>query len=201
MDFGKVINSLTSKGYTTAFFENSKQAVAYLEENIKDKTVGFGDSKTLSGLGLYEKLKINNSVLDPQNCLNNNEFIECAKKCLTTNIFITSVNALSEDGCIVNIDGTGNRIAGSLFGHEKVFFIIGINKIAPTLEKAIWRARNVAAPQNAKRLNLKTPCAVNGDRCYNCKSPERICNAMVVHWNKMNDIDMEVILVNENLGY
>ena len=125
----------------------------------------------------------------------------CNYKCLTTQIFITSANAISEEGYIVNIDGTGNRIAGSLFVHEKVIFVIGKNKMESTLEKAIWRAKNIAAPKNAKRLGLKTPCAVHGDKCYNCKSEDRICNAMIVHMSKMNDIDMEVILINEDLGY
>ncbi len=102
---------------------------------------------------------------------------------------------------MVNLDGSGNRIAGTLFGHQKVYFVIGSNKIVPTLELAIERTRNTAAPQNAKRLQLKTPCAMEGTRCYDCSSPERICNAMVIYFQKMNDLDMEIILVQENLGF
>lgn len=88
-----------------------------------------------------------------------------------------------------------------MFGHEKVYFVVGANKIEPTLEKAIWRARNIAAPRNAKRLGLKTPCAVKADKCYDCKSPERICNGLLIHLRKMNDIEMEVVLIRESLGF
>jgi hypothetical protein len=109
-----------------------------------------------------------------------------AQKCLTTQAYLTSVNAASETGELVNIDGTGNRIAASLFGHEKVCFVFGVNKIEPTLEKAIWRARNIAAPKNAKRFGLKTPCAVKGDCCYDCSSPDRICNVLSIYQKKMN---------------
>jgi len=109
---------------------------------------------------------------------------------------------MAETGELVNIDGTGNRVAASLFGHQKVYFVIGTNKIEPTLEKAVWRARNVAAPINAKRFNADTPCAKKGDRCYDCSSPERICNALVIYLKKMNDIeDVEIILIDEELGF
>ena len=80
--------------------------------------------------------------------------------------------------------------------------MIGTNKIESNIEKAIWRARNIAAPQNAKRLALKTPCAIKADRCYNCTNPERICNALTVYWKKMNDVDdIEIILIDESLGF
>ncbi len=113
------------------------------------------------------------------------EFNEVAKKTLLTDVFLTSVNGVAETGELVNIDGTGNRVAGSLFGHKKIYFVFGINKIELTLEKTIWRARNIAAPQNAKRFGYKTPCAVKGDRCYDCSSPDRICNTLNIHFRKM----------------
>lgn len=115
--------------------------------------------------------------------------------------FFTSVNAIAETGEMVNIDGAGNRVAGSLFGHEKVYFIAGTNKIESTLEKAVYRARNVAAPMNAARHNFKTPCAVKQDKCYDCASPDRICCAEIIHLQKMRFIEMEVILINEPLGF
>lgn len=99
------------------------------------------------------------------------------------------------------MDGTGNRVAGSLLGHKKVYYIIGRNKITDDVEKAVWRVRNVAAPMNAKRYELKTPCAIKGDKCYNCSSPDRICNALLIELKKMNDIEMEVVLINEDLGF
>lgn len=201
MDIEKVIASLKQKGYIVSFFENKEDAAEYLNNMIDNTSVGFGDSATLLSIKLFEKLSSHNKVIDPYHCSFNSNFIDTAKQCLTTDIFITSINALAETGEMVNIDGTGNRIAGSLFGHEKVYFVVGTNKLVPTLENAIWRARNIAAPQNARRLQLKTPCAKTGNRCYNCFSPNRICNGMMIHFKKMNDTEMEIVLINDQLGY
>ena len=94
------------------------------------------------------------------------------------------------------VDGNGNRVASTLFGHETVYLVVGSNKLAPDYESALWRARNIAAPKNAQRLNRKTPCAVKGDRCYDCSSPDRICRALVVLWGKPNTVKkMEILLV------
>lgn len=200
MDTEKIISVLKLKGYRVSCFESAEDASRYLNSIINNKTVGFGDSATLLDMKLFERLSSHNEVYDPQHCDTGTDFIETAKKCLTTKIYITSINALSETGEIVNIDGTGNRIAGALFGHEKVYFVAGTNKLAPTLQDAIWRARNIAAPKNAMRLGLRTPCAKKGDRCYDCSSPDRICSGMMIHFKKMNDIDMEIVLINEQLG-
>ena len=102
---------------------------------------------------------------------------------------------------MINIDGFGNRVASTLYGHEKVYLVIGCNKLAPTYEEALWRARNIAGPKNAQRKQMKTPCAAKGDRCYDCKSPERICRGMVTLWGPMLGMETEVVLVNEALGY
>ena len=107
---------------------------------------------------------------------------------------------MAETGEILNIDGTGNRVASTLYGHNKVYFIIGINKIAPDFESALWRARNIAAPKNAQRLNRNTPCAVKGDRCYDCKSPDRICRGLTVLWGPMMGMETEIVLIDEPLG-
>ena len=117
-------------------------------------------------------------------------------------VYLTSVNALAETGELMNIDGTGNRVASTIFGHEEVYFIVGVNKLAPDYDAALWRARNVASPKNAQRLGRKTPCAVKGDRCYDCDSPERVCGSLVTLWRKPGGIGrMEVVLVEEDLGY
>ncbi|MEA4895283.1 MAG: lactate utilization protein [Oscillospiraceae bacterium] len=201
MDIDNVIKSLECKGYRVSYFENADEAVRYLNREIDSTTVGFGDSATLLDIKLFESLSSHNNVYDPQHCIHGECFIETAKKALTSNVFLTSVNAVSETGEIVNIDGTGNRIAGSLFGHERVYFIVGINKLSTSLDNAVWRARNIAAPKNAKRLKLNTPCAKNAERCFDCSSPDRICNGMMIHFRKMNDSDMEIVLINESLGF
>ena len=108
---------------------------------------------------------------------------------------------LAETGEIVNIDGNCNRVASNMFGHDKVYFVIGSNKIAPDYDAALWRARNIASPKNAQRLGAATPCAAKGDKCYDCDAPGRICRGMTVLARKMGSCEMEVVLVDEELGY
>ena len=90
--------------------------------------------------------------------------------------------------------------ASTLYGHQKVYFVIGTNKIAPDYDAALWRARNIAAPLNARRLERKTPC-VKAGRCMNCSSPERICRGLVVLWEAISGMKMEVVLIDEELGF
>ena len=101
---------------------------------------------------------------------------------------------------MVSIDGCGNRVASMLFGHKKIYYLIGRNKLVKTYEDAVWRARNVAGPKRAQQMGKKTPCAVNGDRCYNCSSPDRICKVLTVFWGAPMGANCEVVLVKEDLG-
>ncbi|MPM25798.1 hypothetical protein SDC9_72298 [bioreactor metagenome] len=201
MELQKIIEALKGKGYEVSYFETAKEAAEYLNEKVDHKTVGFGDSVTLSSMALYESLSLHNHVIDPKHCAPGMDFWSTAKLCLTTDVFFTSVNALAQTGEMVNIDGTGNRVAGSLFGHEKVYFVVGTNKVADTLDEAVWRARNVAAPLNAARHEFKTPCAVKQDHCYDCHSSDRICCGQMIYYQKMRFIEMEVVLIGEPLGY
>ena len=115
--------------------------------------------------------------------------------------YITSANAVTEGGELVNIDGAANRVSALCFGVKKIVYIIGKNKIAPTLEAAIYRAKNVAAPLNAKRLNKKTPCAVTG-RCHDCNSPDCICNVTTItHHPTKYQTEVHVVIAGEDLGY
>lgn len=195
-DFSKVEQALKDRGYAVSTFSTAQEAAAYLDRQIDGKTVGFGGSVTLQDMGLYELLSRHNTVIwhwkskDPA----------ARRDALMTQIYISSVNGLAQTGEMVNIDGSGNRVAATLFGHEKVYFVIGRNKLAPTYEEALWRARNIAGPKNARRLGLKTPCAVKADRCYDCKSPDRICRGLVTLWSPMLDMAAEVLLVDEDLG-
>ena len=195
-DFSKVEQALKDRGYAVSTFSTAQEAAAYLDRQIDGKTVGFGGSVTLQDMGLYELLSRHNTVIwhwkskDPA----------ARRDALMTQIYISSVNGLAQTGEMVNIDGSGNRVAATLFGHEKVYFVIGRNKLAPTYEEALWRARNIAGPKNARRLGLKTPCAAKADRCYDCKSPDRICRGLVTLWSPMLDMAAEVLLVDEDLG-
>ena len=200
MNIEKTIDSLHKNGYEVSVFDTAAEAADYLNQAIDGKSVGFGGSITLQDLSIY------NMLAEHNNChwhwpKSGKAMPEVVKAAADADIYLTSVNALSENGEMVNIDGTGNRVASTLFGHEKVYFVVGTNKIAADLTAAIDRARNVASPLNAKRLGRKTPCAIKGDKCYDCDSPERICNGMVIHYKKMGSCAMEVVLVKENLGY
>ncbi|MCI8819631.1 MAG: LUD domain-containing protein [Oscillibacter sp.] len=197
MNFDAVKHNLEERGYTVRVFSTGKEAADYLDAAIDGKSVGFGGSATLDALGVYERLGKHNETVwhwkweDPA---------AARREAMTTDVYLTSVNALAETGELVNIDGAGNRVAATLFGHEKVYYVIGRNKLSATYHEAVWRARNVAAPQRARQLGKKTPCAVKCDRCYDCKSPERICRGFVTLWGPMMGMEAEVLLVDEDLG-
>lgn len=194
-DLKKAAENLEKLGYRVKIFATKEQAADYLDGAIDATTVGVGGSMTVQELGLYDRLAKHNDI--HWHWVGGPAEREAA---LNTNVYLTSANGLAETGEIVNIDGGGNRVSSTLYGHEKVYFIIGRNKLAPTYEEALWRARNIAAPKNAARLGSKTPCAVKADRCYDCKSPERICRGLVVLWGPMLAFETEIILVDEDLG-
>ncbi len=201
MNIEKTIESLEANGYKVNFFPTGDEAVNYLEDTIESKTIGFGGSRTLTDLNLLEALSKKNIILAPD-FPNEGETNESTKmKSLDTEYYFLSANALTENGEIVNLDCTGNRLAGSLFGHKKVFYIIGTNKIEENLEKAIWRVRNIASPKNAMRFGVNTPCAKKGDHCYDCKSPQRICCSLLIHYLKPCGTEAEVLLIDEELGF
>lgn len=191
-----VKQNLEARGYSVRVFATGAEAAEYLNSVIDGTSVGFGGSMTLKNLGLYESLGTHNEVYW--------HWVKGGEervRAMQTDVYLTSANGLAETGEIINIDGIGNRVASTLFGHKKVYFVIGKNKLAPTYDEALWRARNISAPKNAYRLQTKTPCAVKGDRCYDCKSPDRICQGLVVLWGAMTGMETEVLLVDEELGY
>ena len=193
--FDTVKKNLEARGFSVRTFATAAEAAAYLNETIDGRTVGFGGSVTLKDMGLYELLGSHNEV--HWHWVNGQEDRKAA---MGTQVYLSSANGLAETGEIINIDGSGNRVASTLYGHEKVYLVIGRNKLAPTYDEALWRARNIASPKNAQRLGKKTPCAIKGDRCYDCKSPDRICRGLVVLWGPMMGMETEVILVDEDLG-
>ena len=199
--FTKVAENLKKLGYQVSVFDTKEQAADYLCGEIKDTTVGFGGSITLRDMGLYDRLQETNKVawhMYPAEGQNKDELRMLARN---TDVYLTSDNGLAETGEIINIDGAGNRVSESIFGHKKVYFVIGKNKLAEDYDKALWRARNIAGPKNAQRLNRKTPCAAKADRCYNCSSPDRICKVLSVFWGAPMGADCEVVLIKEDLGY
>ncbi len=199
--FAKVKDVLREKGYEVNVFDTAMEAAAYLDLQIDGEKVGFGGSVTLKEMGLYEKLSKHNQVIWHNRLPEGVSDKEMRMEARTADIYVSSVNGLAETGEIINIDGTGNRVASIFYGHKKVYLVIGKNKLAKDYDQALWRARNIASPLNAKRLGVKTPCAVNGDKCYDCNSPQRICRGLLVLWEKPMASDIEVLLINEDLGY
>lgn len=201
MDFSKARAALEARGFQVTECRTKEDAAAYLNAQIDGVSVGFGGSVTLSELGMFDSLSSHNTVYSHWSVPEGRSGAEVLADAATADVFLTSVNGLAETGELINIDGTGNRVASTLYGHKKVYFVVGRNKLAPTYDEALWRARNIASPKNAQRLGVKTPCAVKGDKCYDCKSPQRICRALVVLWEKVKSCDMEIVLVDEDLGY
>lgn len=199
--FTKVAENLKALGYQVSVFDTKEQAADYLCGQIQNTTVGFGGSVTLQEMGLYDRLGQNNTVHWHWLPQGDDTVPQTRKLARNTEVYLSSVNGLSENGEIINIDGSGNRVAETIFGHKKVYFVVGKNKLAEDYESALWRARNIAAPKNAFRLKAKTPCAEMGDQCYDCKSPARICRALSVLWCAPMGSQYEVVLVKEDLGY
>ena len=193
-DIEKLRKNLEDRGIQSSYFATAQAAADYLDQQIDGTTVGIGGSMTVKVMGLYPRLSAHNQVAWHWE----GDSLEEAAK---TEVYLTSANGVAETGELINIDGNCNRIASSVYGHKRVYFVVGINKIEPDYDRALWRARNVAAPKNAQRLGRKTPCAVKGDRCYDCKSPERICRGLSVIWGRPTPVEvMEVVLIGEELG-
>lgn len=201
MDFTSVSANLKKKGYLVSVFARKEDAADYLNRVIDGKTVGFGGSVTLRTMGLHELLSAHNTLYNHDRKPAQLSVMETRRAASRAEVYLSSVNGLAETGEIVNIDGTGNRVAAISFGPEKVYLIVGRNKLVPTLQDAIDRARNVAAPRNAQRLARRTPCAASGERCFDCQSPDRICRIMTLLLEKPSGADYEVVLIDEDLGY
>lgn len=199
MDLEKTIANLKKNEFEVSYFETGAEAAAYLDSRIDGKTVGFGDSETLRVMGISAMLAKHNTVYDPIGIHDDGEFMEIARKTQLTDIFLTSVNAISETGALVNIDGTGNRVAALCFGPRQVIVVAGMNKVCGDLPQAFQRARHIAAPANAQRFGGKTPCTATG-LCGDCKSPDCICAQMVVTRFCKVPGRIKVVLVGEDLG-
>lgn len=194
-DWTKLTKNLEERGFTPKVFATKEEAADYLDREIDGVSVAFGGSMTVQEMGLYPRLAAHNNALwhwDRAGLM----------EALATDVYITSVNGLAETGELINIDGTGNRISAATSAKEAVYYIAGVNKVAETFDKALWRARNVASPLNARRLGRKTPCALKELKCYDCKSPERICRELNVLWRKLNGTEnCYVVLIGEEIGY
>ena len=193
----KVKEKLEKKGYAVCLFETGAEAAEYLNEQIDGTSVAFGGSKTMVELGLFESLSEHNEVIWHWR----QDAAEALEKAKATDVYVSSANAIAEDGTMVCIDAVGNRLSSLTYGHRKVYFVIGINKLVDGgLAEAIDRARNVAGPQRALSMGKKTPCTVKTEKCFDCMSPDRICRGMAVFMYPLKGYEAEILLVNEELG-
>ena len=199
-DLQKTAASLEKHGFTVRIFSTAEEAKSAALELIGSASVGFGGSVTLDALGLYEDLTARgNSVFfawktplsaDP----------DIYKKAIFADVYLSSANAVTEDGALVNIDGRGNRVAALTFGPGRVIVITGRNKIVPDLHSALRRVRGHAAGLNARRLGAKTPCAVDL-QCHDCDCPARICRTtMIIDRKPLGFEHYDIFLVDEDLG-
>lgn len=197
-DLEKTGKNLEGRGFRVHRFASGAEAAEFLVQTLHGTSIGIGGSVTIDTLGVYDRLCGSNEVFWHWK----NHAPETRERAGKAETYLCSANGVSENGEIVNIDGFGNRVAGTIYGPERVFLVVGRNKIAPDLNGAIDRARNIAAPLNARRLNRHTPCAVGEPRCHDCRSPEKICGVMTVFFMPPTSIkEFHVILVDEDLGY
>jgi hypothetical protein len=198
----RTANALRKNGFDVRTVPGRKEALreifGIIPENAK---VGVGGSMTLTEIGFFgEAEKKPFTLLNPSpQKMSMDEFIQMRREILLADVFLSSSNAVTEDGKLFNIDATGNRAAGMSFGPKKVILVCGSNKIVKDLDAAEKRVRQWAAPMNARRLSMKTPCAETGV-CVDCSSPQRICNIFMVLAKKPIRTDVIIILVGEHLG-
>lgn len=193
-----VIKGLASRNITGYYAENKeaalRQALALIPEG---STVGKGGCMSAYEIGLVDALqKGNYNYLDRDKMDAREGFLAA----IDADVFLTSVNAMTDDGILVNIDGNANRVSCIAHGPRKVIFIVGMNKVCGDLDHAMKRARNLAAPINAMRFDVNTPCKKTG-KCYDCKTPDTICcQFLITRYSKHKD-RMHLILVNDDLGF
>lgn len=208
----QVSKALAKNGFTAHIAEDAAAAkdivlgdiIPELVNEYKVKTASFGGSMTLVHSGIYEGVKkhpLFEEVLDTYDTSAPRfEVLALRRQALLADVFLTSTNALTMDGKLVNLDGTGNRVAALAYGPKSVVIIAGRNKLADSLDAALHRVKHHAAPINAMRLDRKTPC-VKTLRCEDCSSPDRICNTWTITEKSWPKGRIHVVLVNEDLGY
>lgn len=197
-----MIEKFNVRGIEGYYCDNKEEALAMAKRFLTPGScVSWGGSETLKEIGLIDELKRSDYVLyDRSTAKTEEEQREMYSKIVGSDYFFMSSNAITLDGELVNIDGSGNRVACLIYGPKNVIIIAGMNKITPDVESAIARVRNIASPPNTIRLNKKTPCAKYG-KCGDCLSEDCICCQVVVTRKSRIQNRIKVILVGEELGY
>ena len=195
----KVIKGLKSRGMSGYYAANKEEALKLALDLIPEgSVVNMGGCMSAIQIGLVAALKEGNYTFVDRDEAEDRRAAMIAA--FEADVFLASANAITEDGVMVNIDGSANRIAALAFGPRKLVHIVGMNKVCADVDDAVKRARNVAAPINAQRFGLSTPCSKTG-ACGNCKSDDCICCQMLITRFAMDKNRVHVILVNEDLGF
>ena len=197
-----LVKNLKSRHFEAYYCPDSASALAKALELIPEgASVGWGGAMSAQQIGLIDAVKSGNfAAIDRDAATTPEERTQALKRCLTADVFLCGANALSLDGQMVNIDGTGNRVAAIAYGPDTILVIAGMNKVCDTLDDAVTRARTVAAPMNKQRFPFKTPCEVTG-ACADCKSEESICNQILITRNCRPAGRIKFVLVGEELGF
>ena len=189
--------ALEKNGFQTFFMSTRSEALEKVLSLIPPNAkVGIGGSVTLREINLIEALNARGNKVFQHWQQPEKKVATIMREQLNSDVFLASSNAVTEDGKLVNIDKAGNRVAAMIFGPRKVILIIGMNKIVKDVDEGIWRARNVAAPMNARRRGDKTPCATTG-MCTDCDTPDRVCRIITIMEKKPSRSDISIILVGE----
>ncbi|MEE0776312.1 MAG: lactate utilization protein [Bacillota bacterium] len=198
----RVMHQLERNGFHPVYFETREEAVAYLLKQFhKGQTVGFGGSMTLKILDIPSKVEeAGGIVIDHSTGATPEEKDVLCKAEGRADLFLSSSNAITEQGFLVNCDGTGNRVAAMIYGPSRVIVVAGKNKICANIDEAMERIETLAAPPNVKRLHLPNPCGKTG-HCIDCNSPTRICCAYTILKRPTMGMDFTVVLIGETLGF
>lgn len=197
-----IIKALEKRNMEGYYFATAKEAVAYIMSIIPEgSSVSWGGSATLSESGMMDALKSSSlTLIDRDTASSPEERTAIQRQAFCANYFFMSTNAITTDGELVNIDGSGNRVAALIYGPDHVMILAGMNKVAADVEAAITRVHTNAAPPNTIRLNLKTPCSATGI-CKNCLSPDCICAQTVITRYNRTPGRIKVFLIGETLGF
>lgn len=200
----KAVESLGRNGFTARYCASAQEAAEHIVNAAGEAvTIGFGGSMTIAGLGVDTLLAEQGKELLNHAApgLSREQRIEIMRRQLTCDLFLSGCNALTLSGELVNIDATGNRVAAMFFGPRRVIVVAGRNKLVEgTAQEAIARVKARATPPNARRLNFNTPCARTGF-CSDCNSPDRLCRVTTIIDRKPRMTDLQVLVVNEDLGF
>lgn len=196
-----LVKNLQNRHFEAYYCETAEQALSQALLLIPEgASVGWGGCLSAQQIGLIDAVRAGSyQTIDRDRAATSEERVRKMKECLFADVFISGANGLSLDGQMVNIDGTGNRVAAIVYGPESVIVIAGMNKVMDTLEDAVTRARTVAAPMNKQRFPFKTPCDATG-ACADCKMAECICNQILITRNCRPAGRIKIILVGEELG-